>query len=419
MRTAIYLDYDNFCSGLRLLSPTAAQRFTDAPGRWLAWLADVLGVGGDERPSNFPDRNAHPERPAGLLALHSYLNPRHFGAAEAGLRQAGFQVWLCPPVTAQGKTLADPRLMLQCLDDMHAHGPALQQVLVMSADGDFTPLLERARQWQRRTVVLSAGHVTRAYAEAADLMVDLSDFLQDGLGHPLYRGRRTPGEAMSEEERQALMEAARAEVLRRLCAAPSQRVNAGTLSHHLRSLLPDLVATHWAGCGQAAAFVRALAIPGLEQDDKGRWMLLPNGKPAAAPSERTAAPPQKSLAATSVKPPEPTRTSEPSPAELLRAAGLPADCTASMLQHLARKLWVHLGSGVPFDIGYTARHIHTALRLEGHVEFNPEHVHAFLQALVFGGFDMNRPLDNAQAVLQALKTWQTKAWTLGQPAAGL
>lgn len=414
MRTAIYLDYDNFCSGLRALSPTAAQRFIDEPGRWLAWLADVLGVG-DEGvpPAARQAAGHHPERPAGLLALHSYLNPRHFGVAEAGLRQAGFQVWRCPPVTAQGKTLADPRLMLQCLDDMHAHGPALQQVLVVSADGDFTPLLERARLWQRRTAVLSAGHVARSYAEAADLMVDLSDFLEDALGHPLYRCRHTPGEPLDEAQRLALMDAARAEVLHRLRAAFGQRVNAGTLAHHLRSLLPDLVPSQWAGFGRPADFVRALAIPGLVQDAQRRWVLQRDGEgdaalaaqacPAAATAPRT--PPAPVLPA-----------AQPSPADLLQAVGLPADCTVTTLELLARKLWVHLGSGVPFDIGYTARHIHTALRLEGHAHIAPAHVHAFLQALVFGGFAMNQPQANPQAVLAALQAWQAQAWALSNPA---
>ena len=424
MRTAICLDYDNFSSGLRALSPDAAQRFIAEPDRWLRWLADVLGSTDGDR------AGPHPGRPAGLLALHSYLNPKYFGQAEAGLRQAGFQVRRCPPVTAQGKTLADPGLMLQCLDDMHAHGPALEQVLLVSADGDFTPLLERARLWQRRTAILSAGHVAKSYAQAADLMIDLSDFLQDALGHALYRGRRSPGEPLSDAERVDLMGAARDEVLRRLRAAPGQRVNPGTLSHHLRSLLPDLVSTDWAGCGSATALVKALDIPDLSQDAQQRWVLRQTGDAAAesvsgpvgasAKVSAPAAPPvQGADRPRSGKAPAPiaaacAEPAQPSHTDLLAAAGLPLDLTPDHLSRLARKLWVHLGSGVPFDIGYTARHIHTALRLEGHGDIAPEHVHAFLQALVFGGFDMNRPQDNAQEVLRVLGEFQARTWALSQ-----
>ena len=42
MKSALFVDFDNVFSGLRLLDPTVAERFAMRPLEWIRWLTESL-----------------------------------------------------------------------------------------------------------------------------------------------------------------------------------------------------------------------------------------------------------------------------------------------------------------------------------------------------------------------------------------
>lgn len=180
-RLALYVDFDNVFSALCAQAPEAAEAFVLEPARWLEW------IGG--RPSEGTDGTCSSGR---ILIRRCYLNPNgslllqngervFFGSFRANLVRAGFQVTDCPPLTRGGKTSADIVMVMDMLDAIH-HSTHFNTFVIVSSDADFTPVLQRLRAHDRRTVVVSIGSAADAYRAAADEVIGPEVFIRDGLG---------------------------------------------------------------------------------------------------------------------------------------------------------------------------------------------------------------------------------------------
>ena len=188
LRSALFVDFDNVFIGLRDASPRAAEVFSRTPEVWLEWLAGVGsaeggygGEGGGEASGEGSGvggaaRGGPPRPRRNLLTRNCYLNPvNDFKGYRAFFTRAGFRVVDCPSLTQQGKSSADIHMVMDVLDIL-AHPVRYDEVIVMSADADFTGVMLRLRSHDRRTISVSSSPVAHAYRAACDLVIGDEEF---------------------------------------------------------------------------------------------------------------------------------------------------------------------------------------------------------------------------------------------------
>lgn len=171
IRSALFVDFDNTFSSLLQIDRRAAFAFADDPVDWLDGLRSATGLEGTRRD---------------LLVCRAYLNPAGWiidpergndakrvplGRFRAPLTNAGFEVIDCPPLTAGQKNAADIRMVVDILDALTAP-VTYDEFIVASSDADFTPLLQRLRAMDRRTVIMACGPSSSAYRNVADTILD-------------------------------------------------------------------------------------------------------------------------------------------------------------------------------------------------------------------------------------------------------
>jgi hypothetical protein len=176
---ALFVDFDNLYSGLRVQSLGAAEEFATNPGRWLAWLRHGVEAGAEPA-----DRR--------VLHLVCFLNPRAFGHYRDSFVRAGFTVVDCPPLTARNKTAADIHMAIAMLDTL-AHPTHFDEFILMTGDADFLPVVTRLRSHDRLTLAVAGGPVAPCYRAVCDRLVDADTFMERALELPVDRGSRHPG----------------------------------------------------------------------------------------------------------------------------------------------------------------------------------------------------------------------------------
>ena len=170
LRTAMFVDFDNVYIGLRRLDPDAAEAFATDPGHWLSELESGSDADGD-----FSRR---------FLVRACYLNPSVFSRFRPNFTRAGFQVVDCPSLTQQGKSSADINLVLDAVDALDGD-TRYDEFVIVSADADFTPLVQRCRAADRRVTIITASPAASAYRAVADTVItadDLAELVTAGRG---------------------------------------------------------------------------------------------------------------------------------------------------------------------------------------------------------------------------------------------
>ena len=204
LRSALFVDFDNVFIGLRDSSPRAAEVFSRSPEAWLSWLTRVPEMAqgpaaeraeGAEGAAGGAGQESEAQGAARrlLLTRNCYLNPvQDTKGFRAFFTRAGFRVVDCPSLTQHGKSSADIHMVMDILDIL-AHPVRYDEVIVMSADADFTAVMLRLRSHDRRTVSVSSSPVAHAYRAACDLVVSDEEFTRQLLG--LQRSANTAGTA--------------------------------------------------------------------------------------------------------------------------------------------------------------------------------------------------------------------------------
>lgn len=272
MRAALFVDFDNISISFRELDETAAHRFATQPARWLSWLESgahaLAGEDGDDETE--PARRR-------ILLRRCYLNPVAFGRFRADYTRAAFSVIDCPPLTQRGKTSADVYMVMDILDAL-ATG-RYDEFVILSADADFTPVLLRLREYDRRTTIIATNMAAAAYKAACDNVVPYERFFEEALGLELETAAapepRTPPGA-------GWVAAPSAALLRRVARALRERVAAnGPLSAReapaVFAAFPEFRNSHWFGCFSLKALMgRLLQLePALvmEGDPTAAWTV--------------------------------------------------------------------------------------------------------------------------------------------------
>ncbi len=261
-RAALFVDFDNIYLGLRQVDPAAAEEFATNPGRWLAWL--------EQHSSELSEASEHgPKRR--ILFRNCYLNPRSFSRYRSDFSRAAFRVIDCPPITGKGKTSTDIHMVMDILDTLD-HSTHFDEFIVLSADADFTPVLFRLRERDRRTLVVSVGPASAAYRNSTDLLVSEDEFISMALGGYSNVPRTAP-----DADRDALfdgMVAALAET-----AAEDGRLEPGAIPRVYVRFPEFRESTDWLGHWSLRGLTEALIArrpEGLELvDDNGQWFVEP------------------------------------------------------------------------------------------------------------------------------------------------
>jgi hypothetical protein len=170
--SALFVDFDNMYLRLKgLPDQTAANIFATQPDRWLEWLEKEMSL------AHFGD-DVSSRR---ILVRKCYLNPASFGMFRPFFTRAAFEVVDCPQLTKEGKTSTDIHMVMDIMDALH-HTSHFDEFILFSADADFTPVLMRVRQFDRRSVVIAVGYSSPAYKSACDYLPPVNIFLQKALG---------------------------------------------------------------------------------------------------------------------------------------------------------------------------------------------------------------------------------------------
>lgn len=171
-KIALFVDFDNIYLGLRETSREAAEAFATRPHVWLRWIEHGMPL--EPRPEHpGPKENR-------VLIRQCYLNPDTFGKYRGYFTRSGFSVIDCPSLTSRGKNSGDIVMVMDILDALR-HETHFDRFVIMSADADFTPVLQRLRAHDRRTAVLVSGQAAPAYRAACDRLITEDAFIELAL----------------------------------------------------------------------------------------------------------------------------------------------------------------------------------------------------------------------------------------------
>nr|WP_221382259.1 NYN domain-containing protein [Actinoplanes polyasparticus] len=288
VRAALYLDFDNVFSGLYKIDPDVAIQFANQPKIWLDRLAATFS----------------PEAPRRWLVLRCYLNPAgsvahtdpasdqtrlYFSKFRPGFVRAGFEVIDCPRYSGT-KNAADIRIVVDAVDALSAD-TRYDEFVIASGDSDMTPLLQRLRRSDRRTMIVSPADAAEAFTTIADQVldsqrvlalvqgesVDIDDEpddvsaaeLEGDFGVALDRDLDARQDADS--RRSAAYEAFQSMVTDEYQQA-AEPVNMASLAHRIRAQLGSVVSeSNWFGFGSFARAVASLHLANLNISQHLLW----------------------------------------------------------------------------------------------------------------------------------------------------
>ncbi len=171
LRTALFVDFDNVYLTLHAADARSAEAFATEPAAWVRWLE-----------AGMPDM-AGPGPARRVLMRRCYLNPSSFRRYRGDFTRAGFRVADCPSLTRAGKSSTDIHMVVDILDALE-HATPFDEFIFFSSDADFTPVLQRLREHDRRTAILAVGPAAAAYKASTDVVIAESAFVEHALGLP-------------------------------------------------------------------------------------------------------------------------------------------------------------------------------------------------------------------------------------------
>jgi NYN domain-containing protein len=269
-RAALFVDFENVHRGLCESSPEAGRRFATQPARWVQWMERTLGplvVDLDDQPRK-------------LLRRICYLEPARSGQYRPYFTRAGFRVVDCPALTTMGKNSADIHMVLDILDTL-THPERYDEFIVLSVDADFTPVLLRLREHDRRTAMLVSGPAAAALQAACDFAIPDSVFLDEALGLAV---EDEPAPSVPPIELDDLRQRMRQVVLD-LVSAAAEPVAMARVAHEVRKSVGVVVdTTSWAGAGSFGKFIAQMTDEHLRVDSRRSpgWLYDPTRHTASA-----------------------------------------------------------------------------------------------------------------------------------------
>jgi hypothetical protein len=303
-RAALFLDFDNVFSGLFNIDPEVAVKFASDPGAWLHRLSTTFTPEGSRR----------------WLILRCYLNPSgsvphlddagqptrlFFSRFRPSFVRAGFEVIDCPRYSGT-KNAADIRIVVDAIDAL-ADDTRYDEFIVGSGDSDMTPLLQRLRRADRRTMIVSPADAAAAFTAIADHTldsqqvvalvqgetVDVDDDSDNGVneeaaepGEPLEAGGPGTTPTVAGELYQEFRT-----VVEQAYEAASEPVNLASLASRLRGELGSKVGdSNWFGFGSFTRAMQSLRLPNFRVSQHFMWDEQRHAAPQPSVRPSVAAP---------------------------------------------------------------------------------------------------------------------------------
>lgn len=276
-RAALYLDFDNVFIGLFKLDPAVAIQFASNPGAWLGRLSSLFSADAERR----------------WLILRCYLNPAgwvghrgpsgeqerlFFSRFRPSFVRAGFEVIDCPRYNAT-KNGADIRIVIDAIDALTAD-THYEEFVIASGDSDMTPLLQRLRRSDRRTMIVSPADAADAFVAIADRVLDSEQLLALVQDEPMRLDGETDedpdtafdgGATAREQSRNEAYETLRS-IVRAEYEAATAPINMAALAQRLRGELGrSITGSNWFGFGSFARAVESLELPNLRMSQHLIW----------------------------------------------------------------------------------------------------------------------------------------------------
>jgi len=277
VRSALFVDFDNIFINLQQLDNRYAIEFATSPDSWLSWLEQEMAG------TQF-DAEARRRR---ILIRRAYLNPNSFSSYRPYFIRSAFEVVDCPPLTSRGKTSTDIHMVMDILDAL-SHDTHIDEFIVLSGDADFTPVLLRLRQHDRRSAVLAPGYASPAYKAACDFLIQPDNFIRQALGFAAQDDEpavRPPQRDVPAAPRILLERMAKR--LREVASVPGG-IQASELPAVYKEFPEFRESNHWLGYFSLRRLTEALVGLGTELEvlEEDPWrvalaMPVPLGEPAS------------------------------------------------------------------------------------------------------------------------------------------
>ncbi len=254
--SALFIDFDNVHSMLCDDDPNVGARFANRPLHWLKAL--------ESDPELIEGTDGVARR---IVSRRCYASPGRITPYRRNFTQTGFEVVDCPPLTTHMKNSADITMVMDVMDYV-ARYPAIEEYIILSADADFVPVLNRLRKEMKRTAIFTAANTSAAYRNCADRTIDFPFFalhLGGGLeSGPARASSPEPGERRPRPVSAALAGTVRGLVTELVRAAPGGRVPLATAAHMLRGKIGAQLGNDWAGQRSFTALLHAIELPGID-----------------------------------------------------------------------------------------------------------------------------------------------------------
>jgi hypothetical protein len=169
VRSAMFVDFENVYLSLRATAEPAANRFVT---RVQQWVSAVEGGSLVQSTANSGGSDGVVRR---ILVRNLYADMAQLG--EDGRRyfaRNGFNVVDCPALTGAGKNSSDIRMIMDIVEFL-GHTTRFDEFIIFSADADFTPVILKLREHDRRTVIFDNGVTASAYKAACDGWIGIEE----------------------------------------------------------------------------------------------------------------------------------------------------------------------------------------------------------------------------------------------------
>lgn len=167
IKSALFVDYDSFHRSLNAASKDLAGLFAQKSAAWIAAIEDGRLV----KPA--PDDGERRR----ILIRRCYADPQHLGKDRAPLQATGFEIIECPPLEGHDRNSAVIHMVLDMIDALE-HPADYDEIILLSADADLTPVLLRLKAHDRTSLIFAGKASPASYTAIADAAIEEDPFVE-------------------------------------------------------------------------------------------------------------------------------------------------------------------------------------------------------------------------------------------------
>jgi NYN domain len=161
VKSVLYVDYDSIHRSLKASGSLAADRLAQRVAGWVAAIESGRLV--------VPKGKAPTRRR--MQARRCYADPVLLGKGRLALVACGFEIIDCPITAGHQRNSAGLQIVLDAMDWLARDGP-YDEFVLLSADSDLAPALQRLRAQGKATVIYAPTDLGDEYRALSDGQVD-------------------------------------------------------------------------------------------------------------------------------------------------------------------------------------------------------------------------------------------------------